>query len=93
MTINWHYWFEAVQNNKATILGFGGLLVSSAVRTLPLPGCTWNLSTVYTWFYDWSHQFLNVTNTRLSNAPVPTPPEPAAAANLHAGAISANPTP
>jgi hypothetical protein len=77
MSIDWKYWGDCITNNKASILAIGGLIVSSGVKTLPLPGCTWDIKTTYTWLYDWSHQFLNVTNTRLSTAVVPTPPEPA----------------
>lgn len=78
MHINWHYWFDAIENNKTAILAFLGLVVSSGVKTLPLPGTPWGWATAYTWIYDWSHQFLNVTNTRLATTAVPTPPEPAA---------------
>jgi hypothetical protein len=50
------------------------LMVTSAVKTFPLPGQPFK---VYTFFYDWSHQFFNITNTRLSSQPVITPPQPA----------------
>lgn len=50
------------------------LMVTSAVKTFPLPGQPFNL---YTFMYDWSHQFFNITNTRLSSQPVITPPEAA----------------
>ena len=78
MTINWHYWGDALLNNKGAILAFAGLLISSGVKTLPLPNTPWAMANIYTWFYDWSHQFLNITNTRLATTAVPTPPEPAA---------------
>ena len=48
------------------------LLLTSAVKTFPLPGQPFRM---YTFLYDWSHQFLNITNTRLSPQPVITPPE------------------
>lgn len=48
------------------------LMVTSAVRTFPIPGQPFNM---YTFLYDWSHQFFNITNTRLSPQPVITPPE------------------
>lgn len=57
--------------NKVSIGAFAGLVISSGVKTLPPPGYPFEL---YTFLYDWSHQFLNITNTRLSTQQIITPP-------------------
>lgn len=62
------YWYD----NRLAILSGTTLLISSAVKTLPVPGTDFRW---YDFFYDWSHQFLNITNTRLTAASIPTPPE------------------
>jgi hypothetical protein len=56
--------FKYLYENKISILSFGGLLVTSAVKVLPLPGTPFNL---YAFMYDWLHQFFNLTNTRLTS--------------------------
>lgn len=63
------YWYD----NRLPIISGLTLLVSSAVKTLPPPGTPFSF---YTFFYDWSHQFLNITNTRLTTASVITAPGP-----------------
>lgn len=54
--------------NRLAIISAVSLIVSSAVKTAPPPGTKFDL---YTWFYDWTHQFLNITNSRS------TPEQPA----------------
>lgn len=61
------YWYD----NRVPIMAGLTLLISSAVKTLPAPGTPFSF---YTFFYDWSHQFLNITNTRLTTQPIVTPP-------------------
>jgi hypothetical protein len=68
---DWKAIGEYLYANKIPILSFGGLLVTSAVKVMPVPGTKFNL---YTFIYDWLHQFFNLTNTRLSTSPVMTPP-------------------
>lgn len=58
--------------NKGEIMFTSGLLITSLVMVLPPPGTPWN---TYTVLYDWSHQFLNQKNTRLSKEPIPSPPQ------------------
>ena len=58
-------------NNRLPIISALSLIVGAAVKTAPPPGAKFDL---YTWLYDFSHQFLNITNTRLTAAPVETPP-------------------
>ena len=65
---------EWIASHWLAASGYVALLTTSAVKTLPLPGQPFS---VYTFFYDWSHQFFNITNTRLSTEPVKTPPEAA----------------
>lgn len=50
--------------NKIAITVYVHLGVTAAVKTSPLPGTTWTVSMLYAWFYDWTHQMLNITNTR-----------------------------
>jgi hypothetical protein len=57
--------------NKISILSFGGLLLTSAVKVMPPPGTPFSF---YTFLYDWTHQFFNLTNTRLATTPINTPP-------------------
>lgn len=75
MHIDWPRTWDYLYGNRVAI-GAGFLaLFSAAIKTLPAPGQAFN---GYTWFYDWTHQVLNITNTRLTAAPVITPPETAA---------------
>lgn len=60
-----------VGEHGKTVLAFGGLLVTSAIKTLPPPGTPFKW---YEFFYDWSHQFFNLPNNRLLAGAVPTPP-------------------
>lgn len=64
---------DYLYDNRVAIISGLTLLISSAVKTLPVPGTPF---ASYTFFYDWSHQFLNITNTRLNPVPPLTPPEP-----------------
>jgi hypothetical protein len=49
-------------------------LTTAAVKTAPTPGTPWTWETIYAWVYDWFHQVFNITNTRLTTAPIVTPP-------------------
>lgn len=57
--------------HKATVIFVAGTIASAAVATMPAPGTAFSW---YTWAYDFSHQFTNSRNTRLSAAVIPTPP-------------------
>lgn len=57
--------------HKLPILGALMMITTAAIATMPPPGQPFNL---YTWIYDWSHQVLNIKNTRLIGEPIPTPP-------------------
>jgi hypothetical protein len=70
MTMHWQHIGNYFYDNRVAIISGVTLLVSSAVKTLPQPGITFDR---YTFLYDWSHQFLNITNTRPVATPV-TPP-------------------
>jgi len=65
--MSWAYLYA----NRLPIISALSLIVGAAVKTAPPPGTKFDL---YTWAYDFSHQFLNITNTRLTAAPVVTPP-------------------
>lgn len=71
MTHEWQHLHDYWYDNRLPIISGVTLLISSAVKTLPVPGTAFRW---YTFLYDWSHQFLNITNTRLTNATIPTPP-------------------
>jgi hypothetical protein len=75
MTIPWKHLGDYFYDNRVAIISGITLLVSSAVKTLPLPQTTFD---GYAFFYDWAHQFLNITNTRPMTTPVITPPAAAA---------------
>jgi hypothetical protein len=66
--MNWPYLYA----NRLPIISALSLLVGAAVKTAPPPGTKFDL---YTWVYDFSHQFLNITNTRLTTSSIVTPPE------------------
>lgn len=66
--------------NKLPILAVLMTITTAAVATAPIPGQPFNL---YTWLYDWTHQVLNIKNTRLLDKPVPTPPESTEAQQNH----------
>lgn len=72
MSIDWKHQLDYLYDNRVAIISGVTLLVGSAVKTLPQPGTQFDN---YTFFYDWAHQFLNITNTRLSTQPISTPPE------------------
>lgn len=57
----WHFLYA----NKALIVSLGGLAITAGIRVLPPPGTKFDL---YTFFYDWSHQFLNVNNNRVTTS-------------------------
>lgn len=74
MFMDSHGLTDLIVKNKATFVALGGLLVTSAVKVLPPPGVPFDL---YTFLFDWSHQFLNITNTRQTPVPIVTPPNSA----------------
>ena len=51
-----------------------GLAITSGIKVMPPPGTAITWKTLYAFGYDWLHQFFNITNTRLSPAPIITPP-------------------
>lgn len=63
-----------LETHKATVVAFLGLIITATVKTAPVPGTPWNFATFYAWSYDATHQFFNMTNTRLSSALIPSPP-------------------
>jgi len=68
MAIDWGRVWEYIYGNKVSIITFGGLLITSGVKTLPAPGTPF---TPYAFLYDWSHQFFNIPNTRMQQSPPP----------------------
>lgn len=74
MHINWPALGNYLYGNRVAIISGVGLIVSSGVKSLPIPGRKFS---TYEFVYDWSHQFLNITNTRLNTQPTITPPETA----------------
>lgn len=37
-----------------------GLLLTAGISTMPQPGAKLSWLTLYTWIYDWAHQFPNI---------------------------------
>lgn len=56
--------------NRVAIGGGLMLIITAAVKTAPIPKNVYLL-----WVYDFFHQSLNITNTRLNTQPIITPPE------------------
>ncbi len=74
MHVNWKYWLDVINYHWASITVFGGLLVTSAIKSMPMPD---GKSAWYLFFYDWGHTFFNLPNPReiLANQqPVAAPP-------------------
>lgn len=69
--MNWPQVEGYLYGNRVAIETVGALLATAAIKTMPVPGSRFKF---YDWFYDFTHQFLNITNTRLTTAPVITPP-------------------
>lgn len=69
MKVNWPQFFAYLYGNRLAIEGALLFVVTSGVKTAPIPTTTMKL-----WMYDWLHQLFNITNTRLTTTPVPTPP-------------------
>lgn len=51
------------------------LLITATIKTAPVSKTGPWYETAYFWFYDASHQFFNITNTRLNTQQIVTPPE------------------
>jgi hypothetical protein len=60
--MTWHYAIQCVEQHWESITIFGGLLLTSTIRTMPPPGSVFNRATMYKWLYDNLHQFLNMRN-------------------------------
>lgn len=56
--------------NRVAIGSATALIVTAAIKTAPIPA-----STLGKWAYDFGHQVFNITNTRMTNTQVITPPE------------------
>jgi hypothetical protein len=63
-----------IVNHKAVEL----LMITATIKTAPVSASGKWWQTAYFWFYDASHQFFNITNTRLNTQQIVTPPETAA---------------
>jgi hypothetical protein len=74
--VSWHQVWDYLYGNRVAIETGTIFLVTAAIKTAPVPGQPVRL---YDWFYDCTHQLFNITNTRLTTAPVITPPATEAA--------------
>lgn len=72
MRIEWSDIVTFTRQNRGWMLFNTGLLVTSAVKVMPLPDQPFRF---YQFCYDWLHQFLNLPNLRLTAGPIITPPE------------------
>lgn len=69
MHVDWGRVWDYLYGNRVAI-GTGSMLaLTAAIKTAPIPK-----STSLLWVYDWFHQLLNITNTRLNTQPIVTPP-------------------
>ena len=86
MTNDFHPLYYAWEH-KLPILAALMTVVTAGVKTAPVPGKPFSL---YEWVYDWLHQIFNITNTRLTPAPVVTAPDTSGvAASVPAATIPA----
>lgn len=69
MHINWSQVWDYLYGNRLPILATLGLFVTATVKTMPDPSQPWNWVEIRCWFYDFAHQYLNITNTRLKAPP------------------------
>lgn len=51
---------KLLYDNRATLEPLAWLAVSALVVTMPEPGSKLNWATLYTWIYDFLHQFSNL---------------------------------
>lgn len=64
---------DYLYGNRVAIGSAVMLTVTAAIKTAPVP-----TSVFGKWAYDFGHQIFNITNTRMTSAPVITPPGTAA---------------
>lgn len=70
MAVDWGQVRDYLYGNRVAI-GTGSMLaLTAAIKTAPIPKSIGLL-----WLYDWFHQLLNITNTRLNTQRILTPPE------------------
>jgi hypothetical protein len=69
MHIDWGRLWDYLYGNRLAIEGGLLFVITSGIKTSPVP-----ISTFGKWMYDWGHQLFNITNTRLTTAPIVTPP-------------------
>lgn len=61
---------EFLSNHKFVV----GLVATAGIITMPSPGSPLNWKTLYQWFYDWVHQFLNLRRPmQPAERPIETP--------------------
>lgn len=72
--MDWPRLGNYLYGNRAPIILGVTAIGTALVKTAPPPGQPFNL---YEWAYDFWHQFLNITNTRMNTTPTITPPSPA----------------
>ncbi|HEY4357094.1 MAG TPA: hypothetical protein VGN16_15200 [Acidobacteriaceae bacterium] len=71
MHIDWSAAWNYVYGNRVALGAVAVTVCTAAVATAPVPE-----SRTGKWVYDFFHQVFNIKNTRLSEAPIPTPPAP-----------------
>jgi hypothetical protein len=65
MHIDWSHAVQYAYENRLPISATLGLVVTAAVKVWPTPDRKWfSVQTAKEFFYDFSHQYLNVTNSR-----------------------------
>lgn len=76
MHINWLKFGNYLWDNKTAIGIYSFGMMTAAIKIWPNPDKKWLcVQTLKDFWYDWSHQQWNITNTRLNATPIITPPE------------------
>ena len=71
MPIDWQSVWNYAYGNRVALGAVAVTVCTAAVATAPVPE-----SRTEKWIYDFFHQVFNIKNTRLSEAPILTPPSP-----------------
>jgi hypothetical protein len=70
MHIDWQQVEAYLYDNRLPILGTLSLFVTAAIKTMPDPSVKWISTDAFkAWFYDFSHQYLNIKNDRVNPGP------------------------
>lgn len=64
--IDWHSAWAYIYDNRLPISATATLVLTAAVKVMPTPDRKWlSIQTAKEFLFDFSHQYLNITNSRV----------------------------